>query len=502
MDVSKIEIDSFVRSIGVNWDRPHTFFLGAGASVSSGVPSAERCIWEWKRSLYCTNNPGFEQQVSELSLPVVQDRIQSWLEANGVVPDKVQDPYSYYIEKCLPIRDDRRSYFEPWVRRARPHIGYRLLCLLAEADLVRSVWTTNFDGLVARAAADFDITPVEIGIDCTYRVFRQPARNELLCVSMHGDYRYDSLKNTSGELQTQDTELRSAFVDTLKTHSLVVSGYSGRDASVMEAIRDGLLQAGSAGKLFWCGFSETPTADVSDSASQPARPRERCLLCSRGIIDDAITRLAGHCSQGNHLDTARLLLGADDKTKLERSSFHISQLEPTAIIKSNAWPVQCPSELFEFDLREWPEHKVWKWLVSKTSGRDVVAVPFRNVVLALGTLDSIKDVFSDLINGDINRVPISDTELCYEDGAVVTLLRRALVQAIASQCDFATDGNRQLWRKEKLKTERHDDQRLAVHESARLALRNVSTTLRQFAFAFNVEPRGRRERRDRLKARN
>ena len=34
-----------------------------------------------------------------------------------------------------------------------------------------------------------------------------------------------------------------------------------------------------------------------------------------------------------------------------------------------------------------------------------------------------------------------------------------------------------------------------------VARRNVSTTLRQFAFAFSVEPPGRREGRERLKAR-
>ena len=36
-------LDALIRSIGVNKAAPHLFFLGSGASVSSGVPSAECC---------------------------------------------------------------------------------------------------------------------------------------------------------------------------------------------------------------------------------------------------------------------------------------------------------------------------------------------------------------------------------------------------------------------------------------------------------------------------
>ena len=66
-----LSMDAFVRSIGIRRTTPHAFFLGAGASVSSGVPSAEACIWEWKRELFLTNNPGLEEQFSESSLPSV-----------------------------------------------------------------------------------------------------------------------------------------------------------------------------------------------------------------------------------------------------------------------------------------------------------------------------------------------------------------------------------------------------------------------------------------------
>lgn len=309
MDIPTLEIDAFIRSIGVNHRSPHAPFLCAGASMSSGVPSAEACIWQWKKSIFCTNNPGLEEQVSELSLSAVQDRIDRLLKVNGFFPADGQDEYSYFIEKSLPIVDDRRRFFEPWIRKARPHVGYRLLCLLAEAELFRSIWTTNFDGLVTRAAADFDLIPIEVGFDCKERAFRQPERKELVSISLHGDYRYDKLKNTTKELQTQEGELRTALISTLQTHSLVVSGYSGRDASIMDALRAAILQKDVKGKIYWCGFTDEPSREVANLLLAASGKKREAYYIPGTAFDDIMTRLAHHCLKGSHLDNAKRIFG-------------------------------------------------------------------------------------------------------------------------------------------------------------------------------------------------
>ena len=116
----------------------------------------------------------------------------------------------------FPLQMTAAPIFRKKVYRAQPHIGYRLLCHLAQADLIRSVWSTNFDGLPARAAAGFSLTPLEVGIDTQGRLPRLAQRSELLCVSLHGDYRYDELKNTPEELQRQEKALRNALIEELR----------------------------------------------------------------------------------------------------------------------------------------------------------------------------------------------------------------------------------------------------------------------------------------------
>src|SRR5260370_33588309 len=132
-----LSLDAFVRSIGVRRTAPLAIFVGAGASTTSGVPSAQMCIWEWKRQIFLTNNPGLEDQFAELSLDGVRRRIQRWLDKQGAYPaENAPEEYGFYIRQCFPIADDRRVYFADLVREARPHICYRLLCHLAHPDLV------------------------------------------------------------------------------------------------------------------------------------------------------------------------------------------------------------------------------------------------------------------------------------------------------------------------------------------------------------------------------
>jgi len=64
---------------------------------------------------------------------------------------------------------------------------------------VRTIWTTNFDGLAARACAAENITCIEVGIDVPQRAALVPRNKDLRVVSLHGDYRYGDLRNAAGK---------------------------------------------------------------------------------------------------------------------------------------------------------------------------------------------------------------------------------------------------------------------------------------------------------------
>lgn len=471
-----LPLDAFVRSFAVDRGSPYAAFLGAGASISSGVPSAEKCIWEWKRSIFLSHHPGLETQFSELSLAGVKDRIQAWLDSTGAHPPR-DDPseYGHYIEACYPIEEHRRQYFRKKLQNVQPYVGYRLLCFLAQLRIVRSVWTTNFDGLTAKAAVNAAVDPIEVGIDSAESRLPRPMRDgELLCVSLHGDYRYDLLKNTDEELQEQDRALRAAMIEAMKDTSCICLGYSGRDASVMEALLTAFTQAGT-GALYWCTYRDPRPSDVVVDLVRRAREagREAHIVPTEGF-DDVMDRVARHAStDSERADVEGILSEYDDEHRLQRGVFSLPQHASGTVIKSNAFSIQCPGEVFAFNLSEWPSERVWHWLRSHSEGYMLAAVPLRGQVLALGTVDDIRAAFGDAVEGQIQRTPVQDQDYRYEDGVIVSLMVSALVKGLAKDASLRTDGRRMLWHSRSNGEAGSSDPDVRVFDAVELSIRQI-----------------------------
>ncbi len=148
-----LEYDQFIRSVDVSRNDSFSLFLGAGASINSGIPSAYDCIWEWKRSIYLTKGPANLGDNLDHKSDQVRNHIQQWLDSEGTYPER-DDPgeYSFYVKQCYPIAEDVRKYFQKICERKTPSAGYMLSCLLHEAGLIQTVWSTNFDDLMRNAA--------------------------------------------------------------------------------------------------------------------------------------------------------------------------------------------------------------------------------------------------------------------------------------------------------------------------------------------------------------
>lgn len=433
------------------------------------------CIWEWKQSIFLTRNPALQDQFKEASLTSVRDRLQRWLDGQGgqFPPRGSSDEYGFYIETCFPLPADRRRYFAEKTRAARPQSGYRLMCCLAEAGVVDSVWSTNFDGLPARAAAGFTLSPIEVGIDTQYRAMRVAHHGELLCVSLHGDYRYDHLKNTATELQAQEAALRRALVGRFMDRPTIVVGYSGRDESIMSALHEAFGMPGP-GSLFWCGYGEAIPASVEDLIrAARAVGRTACYVATQGF-DDLMSRLAQHALDGEARERAKEIaaegLRASD---FPTADFHVAEQSIGGVIKSNAFSVRCPPELYQFTAIDMPERAIWEWLRQIVGERDLLAAPFKSKVLALGTLSEIEAAFGDRIRGPVERAPIGEDDLRIEDGVIVSLLRSALVRSAAASRQLGTDGERLLWFNDVKESREYNQVSYAVHEAALLFLRRI-----------------------------
>ena len=115
------------------------------------------------------------------------------------------------------------------------------------------------------------------------------------------------------------------------------------------------------------------------------------------------------------------------------------------------------------------------WVRDQTSGRDVVAVPFKGQVFALGAVDDIRACFGANIKDRPQRTPLLAGNLRYEDGAITLLLREALIRSMVHATGVQSDGSRELWLTNSGRQERLDGETYSVFNSVYLTLRQVDT---------------------------
>src|SRR4051812_24872004 len=92
--------------------RPQAFgwFLGAGASRSSGLPTATDILWDLKRRYYCRHE-NEEILRQDMQNDAVQARIQSYMEARGFPEPGYDAEYTTYFEKIFGAdRGRQRAY--------------------------------------------------------------------------------------------------------------------------------------------------------------------------------------------------------------------------------------------------------------------------------------------------------------------------------------------------------------------------------------------------------
>lgn len=94
----KMDFDAFLRSFKQNRDSSFAFLLGAGASISSGVQSAEDCIWDWKKLIYISNNPTYESFL-DIHADYCRKRIQLGLMDKEVIQKKNRKRNMFFMRK-------------------------------------------------------------------------------------------------------------------------------------------------------------------------------------------------------------------------------------------------------------------------------------------------------------------------------------------------------------------------------------------------------------------
>ncbi len=445
--MNKLQFDEFLRSITISKNDTYTILLGAGCSISSGIPSANDCIWDWKGAIYKSNNPSNSDWINNFRNPKVQKTIQTWLDNQGTFVEKgSNEEYSYYAKKCFPIDSNRRQYFQKICSNIKPAIGYRAIPILVKQGMLDSVWTTNFDDLVSNSCIIGGVQGIDISLDTVDRINqRTQSKNELPIIKLHGDFKYGELKNTNEELQVQDETFRNKLIDYLGDKHLIVVGYSGRDNSLMSALKDAYSKKGG-GMLFWCGYHDNLSAPVSELIKHAKENEREAFYIPTDGFDTTILNIAKLVVENNA--SLKQELSEIQEVGEINDSFTPFDLKPPRInkvLKSNCFPLKFPEEVLVFD--GIIEAKPWDTINSIALQRnDISAIPYQGKIWAFGTVEVLKEAFEGIISGDITRKPLTDTRI--HNSGINSLMLSSICKVLTATKELKTNFRNKIWSNE------------------------------------------------------
>lgn len=202
-------------------------------------------IRDFKAQIFCRDTKLSKREIDTAD-PVWIERIDAHFRSTSILPpDGDPSEYAAAFEAVYPEPRHRRQYIDDAISRGTPCFGHKVLGSLMAARKADCVFTTNFDPLPEESAQSANaLLPVAeqaratvAAIDSAERALRCLNESDWpLVAKLHGDYQSIAIKNTGSELEQQDERMRRVLVEAGKRYGMVFVGYSGRDASIMEAL--------------------------------------------------------------------------------------------------------------------------------------------------------------------------------------------------------------------------------------------------------------------------
>ena len=201
-------------------------FLGAGASKSAGVDLASEMIEEWRRLAHCDHGGGID--------------FETWCQKQKWY--KKPDEYSRLFELVYLDPPSRQKYIESKIKDAFPSWGYLYLANIVQHGRFNVIFTTNFDDLINEALTIFlGYNPIVCAADSDVATINITSERAKI-IKLHGDYLFESIKNTEEELRRLTENMERKFKEFATLCGFVVIGYAGCDESIMRVFEEMLKE--------------------------------------------------------------------------------------------------------------------------------------------------------------------------------------------------------------------------------------------------------------------
>ena len=415
---------TLIRYLSVMNNGEIDFFLGSGASAQAGIPTGGTMIWDFKRELYCTENFVSTDLFKDLNAEITRKTLQHYFVTQGGHPALwASDEYAHYFELCHPTSIARERYIQGKVNDVPPSIGHLCLGDLFIKKRVVNIWTTNFDELVE--AGIKTLSPHHsFNVYSSANKSIAPSNALSSVIKLHGDYRYDRIKNTPAELQSLETSMQKAFSESLVNKGIIVVGYSGSDDSIMsvfeaEITNPDFLKYG----LIWAiPEGSKLSARLNNLMERACQANENSGIVQIQGFDEFMHNI--YASQINKNDIIENLW----KDYAHRKLPICFQTTPANnFTKLNAFESTFYPSCMVFDT----DISSWKQLRKIINGSEIIAALYARRIYCFDETHEINRVFGSHVKGPIEQERVSNRILYRTDsiyiGMLYSLIKKVLI---------------------------------------------------------------------------
>jgi mevalonate kinase len=241
-----LEQDKIIESIAeecVKYPGRFGIFLGAGASVSSGLPQWNKLKDLFLEELYPSESSP-EKREEAFKMNFHKD-YRKKIEKSGLVgipPEAITLEYSRNFG-----RQNITFRLEEYLNRGKlPNKGYKALRKLAKTGTVNRIFSVNIDELVERSMDHSDKNwskpnwqVLLTEYDFKFFQLTVPYIEKCIIAKLHGTYSEPNTLSIDldsiGELSKWK---RNVFIDFIRTHKIIFIGYKGADPDIKNILLD------------------------------------------------------------------------------------------------------------------------------------------------------------------------------------------------------------------------------------------------------------------------
>ena len=343
--LSQKELISAIKDAKGHENIKFCFLLGAGASVTSGIPSGEKLSAGWYKEIKERKN---------------EKDFADWKEKEEIDEKDLASSYpKIYQERFRANRENGYAQIQKLFANKEPSVGYAYFAKLLAENGNKFVITTNFDTLIEDALFDYTRTrPLVCGHESLASYINLHTGRPTI-VKVHRDILLDPISDKKGVADMHE-QWQKALRPILSSFHLIVIGYNGNDGSVMEYLK---ALKENRKPIYWC---------VRGKKELPEKIKE-VLTQNDYVVDiDGFDELVIELCAELGVEIDIIKVGTEDseivknaKNRAERFIEQLNELGKQESEKADKTKTEMPQTIKEILPKWWEYH--WKIEKAKTS---------------------------------------------------------------------------------------------------------------------------------------